>query len=233
MEQFPLREMIPLMIDDFKPNIWPISNKNLTNNQQILDYLSINIYSKGASLLRLLEYIVGMETFQSAVRNILPVNDLATVLNTFYSNFDLILNTTTTVEEFLLPWLEEPNYPIVTIDFIPKNETYQNTTFIFRQNRYSGSFENNQNSIWKIYMECDLGGLQDNDIWNLTANYVPSKIQFLFDSSIHTIEYFNEEYLWIKCNKNFYSYQVTDYISDGDDRYGLWRIFEFLFNEVC
>jgi hypothetical protein len=174
-----------------------------------------------------------METFQSAVRNILPVNDLATVLNTFYSNFDLILNTTTTVEEFLLPWLEEPNYPIVTIDFIPKNETYQNTTFIFRQNRYSGSFENNQNSIWKIYMECDLGGIQDNDIWNLTANYAQSKIRFLFDSSIHTIEYFNEEYLWIKCNKNFYSYQVTDYISDGDDRYGLWRIFEFLFNEVC
>ncbi len=53
MEQFPLREMIPLMIDDFKPNIWPISNKNLTNNQQILDYLSINIYSKGASSIRI------------------------------------------------------------------------------------------------------------------------------------------------------------------------------------
>jgi aminopeptidase N len=227
MEQFPLREMLPLMIDDFKPNILPISIQNLTNNQQILDSLSINIYSKGASLLRLLEYIAGIEAFQSAVQNILPIDDPSNVLNTFYSNFESILNTTTTVEEFLRPWLEEPNYPIVTIDFIPQNGTNQNTTLIFRQNRYSGSFGNTQNSTWIIYIECDLGG----DTLNLTANYGPSKIRFLFDSSIQTFE-FNEGYLWIKCNKNFYSYQVTEYIFDGEDKYQLWRNLEFLFNEV-
>jgi aminopeptidase N len=237
MEQFPLQEIIPLMIDDFKPSIWPISNTNLTNNEQILDSLSTILYSKGASLLRLLEYIVGNETFQTAVRNTLLINDQSNVLNTFYSNFDTILNTTITVEEFLRSWIEERNYPIVTIDFIPGDDiTNKNTTILFRQTRYLGSFELNDslldpNYLWKIYIECDLGGFNDGTDLNLTANYAPSKIKFLFQSSTH-VELLDEEYLWIKCNKNFYSYQLTEYILDGDS-YGLWRSFEFLFNEVC
>ena len=121
-----------------------------------------------------------METFQSAVQNVLLVDDLSTVLNTFYSNFNPILNTTATVEEFLRPWLEERNYPIVTIDFIPKNETYQNTTFIFRQNLYSGSFENTQNPTWKIYIECDVGGIVDNGNWNLTSQLCSIKNSISF-----------------------------------------------------
>jgi hypothetical protein len=94
-----------------------------------------------------------------------------------------------------------------------------------------GSFELNLNSTWIIYMECDLGGSSEGDNWNLTANYVPSRIKFLFGSSIETIQ-LNEEYLWIKCNKDFYSYQVTEYISDGEDKYALWRSFQSLFTEV-
>jgi aminopeptidase N len=227
MEQFPLREIIPFMIDDFKPNIWPISNRNLTNNQQILDSLSIHIYSKGASLFRLLEYIVGIERFQIAVRNILLINDL----NTFYSNFDTLLNTTITVEEFIRSWIEERNYPLVTINFISNNDT----TLIFHQTRYLGLNDSSldSNYAWKIYMECDLGGLHDVDGWNYTANYAPSKLKFIFDSSTYNITLPDVEYLWIKCNKNFYSYQITEYVSDGEDIYGLWRTFEYLFTEVC
>jgi aminopeptidase N len=237
MEQFPLREMIPLMIDDFKPNIWPISYKNLTNNEQILDYLSLNIYSKGASLLRLIEYIVGIETFQTAVRSSFLINDLSNVLNTFYSSFDTLLNTTITIEEFLRSWIEERNYPFVTIDFIPANDINTNITLIFHQTRYLGSFGLNeslldQNYTWKIYMECDLGGIHDGADWNYTGNYAPSKLKFIFETSTHIIDLPNEEYLWIKCNKNFYSYQITEYISD-EDIYLLWRTFELLFKEVC
>jgi len=231
MEQFPLREMIPFMIDDFKPNIWSISNNNLTNNEQILDSLSINIYSKGSSLFRLLEYIVGIERFQISIRNILLINDLSNKLNIFYSNFDTLLNTTITVEEFINSWIKERNYPLVTINFISNNDT----TLVFHQTRYSVLNNSllNQNYNWKIYIECDLGGLRDVNGWNYTANYSPSKIKFILDSSIYNITLPNVEYLWIKCNKDFYSYQITEYISSTDDIYGLWRTFEYLFNEVC
>ena len=231
MEQFPLREMISSMSHDFKPSILPISNRNITTNEQILDSLSVDLYSKGAALFRLLEYLVEPDQFQSAVRNVLPVSDLSNVLTTFYTSFDVLLNTSMTVDEFLRPWLEERNYPIVTIEFIPQNETYQNTTIIFRQNRYSGSLPSNQGSIWNIYIECDLGGTDHSGLSNLTDNYKESEINFLFKSSVYTWELPNEEYLWIKCNKDFYSYHLTEYLFDGENRFGLWRSFQSLFKE--
>lgn len=234
MEQFPLREMMPLMIDDFKPNILSISNKNLTNNEQIIDYLSLNLYSKGASLLRLLEHIVGDEIFRTAVSNIILIDDLSNVLDTFYSNFDTLLNTTVTVEEFLRSWIEEKSYPLVTVNFTSGNDT----RLIFHQIRYSGLFQSNdslleENNTWKIYIECDLGGLNDGGSWNFTGNYNSSRIKFFFETSTHTIDLPDEEFLWIKCNKNFYSYYITEYITNGEDTYSLWRSFYFLFTEVC
>ncbi|CAF4398075.1 unnamed protein product, partial [Rotaria magnacalcarata] len=92
-----------------------VSNKNLATNEEILDYLSISVYNKGASLLRLLEHIVGDDVFQSAVSQVVSISDTSNILSTFYSNFNFneALNTTVTAEEFLRSWLEEKNYPIV------------------------------------------------------------------------------------------------------------------------
>ncbi|CAM4813065.1 unnamed protein product [Rotaria magnacalcarata] len=235
MEQFPIREIVPLMMDDFKPNIWPVSNKNLATNEEILDYLSISVYNKGASLLRLLEHIVGDDVFQSAVSQVVSISDTSNILSTFYSNFNFneALNTTVTAEEFLRSWLEEKNYPIVNVNFESGNES---TTVIFRQTRYIGSFALN-NSLsdpdyaWKIFVECDLGGSSTDGNWNLTTNHVKSKLKFLFDTSSYTIEIPNENYLWIKCNKDFYSFQVTEYLSPGDKILEVWEHFETLFND--
>ncbi|CAF0756114.1 unnamed protein product [Adineta steineri] len=237
MEQFPIREMVPLMMDDFKPSMWPISNHNLTNNEEILDYLSTHIYSKGASLLRLMEYVVGNDTFQTAVRSIFNETDVSNILNTFYSNLILpaALNTSITAEDFFHSWLDERNYPIVTVDFFPSNGTENKTTITFFQARYFGSFALDSSSLdpnykWKIYMECDLGGSKDGDIWNLTDNHAPKKINFMFDSSTETFE-LDEEYLWIKCNKDFYSFQVTEYVYKGGDPHTLWQAFELVFRD--
>ncbi|CAF2517007.1 unnamed protein product [Rotaria sp. Silwood2] len=238
MEQFSVREMIPLMMDDFKPSIWPVSNKDLTNNAQIFDYLSVNIYSKGASFLRLLEYIIGNDAFQAAVKEIVSINDVTMVLETFYSKleFPQILNATVTPKEFLRSWLEEKNYPLVTVELIQSNDTTTSTIINFRQARYYGSFEYNSSSanpnyVWKIYMECDLGGIRGENYLNLTENHVKSRIKFMLESSSHTIELQNEQYAWIKCNKDFYSYQVTEYMSNGPDIYELWQHFVYLFYE--
>jgi aminopeptidase N len=242
MEQFPIREMVPLMMDDSKPSIWPVSNQNLTNNDEILDYLSPKIYSKGAALLRLVEYIVSVEAFQTAVTNILSISDTSNVLNSFYSNlnFNTTLNTTVTIEEFVRSWVEERNYPVVTIHLISgdDNDTMKNTTLVFRQTRYLGSPFLDDSSLdlnyrWKIYMECQLGGLYDGDLWNLTTNLAPSPLKFIFESSTETIVLPDVNYLWIKCNKDFYSYQVTDYVSYGENQHVLWQFFQLIFNEVC
>lgn len=239
MEQFPIREMVPLMMDDFKPSIWPVSNKNLTNNDEILDYLSINVYSKGASLLRLVDYIFGDTQFLQAVKNILPITDVSNILPTFYSQFDLptVLNTTITTEEFLRSWLEEINYPLVTIDWIPSSPESNITKLTFRQARYYGSYVLDDtgldlNYLWKVYMECDLGGSYDANTWDVMDNYAPSRLKFMFDQPNITIELENEEYLWIKCNKNFYSFQVTEYIYKEGNPFDIWGYFEELVPQV-
>ena len=232
MEQFSVREIVPYMIDDFKPSAWLISNRNLASNRQILDTTSINIFSKSTSLLRLIEHISGDEIFQSAVRSIVSVKDLSTVLNTFYSNFDTILNDTISVKEFLESWITKRNYPQVTVELLARNETFRNTTIIFRQNHYSGLFDSNQSSTWIIYMECDVGGFDNNGDWNVTANYIESRFKFIFNSSTHTIELPDEDYLWIKCNKNFYSYLITKYVSEEPDKTAVYRLLLYIFHEV-
>ncbi|UJR37821.1 hypothetical protein I4U23_030511 [Adineta vaga] len=238
MEQFPIREMMPLMMDDFKPSIWAVSEQNLTNNAQILDYLSTHIYSKGASLLRLLEYICGIEAFQNGVISIISTSNALDVVPRFYSNFNLSasINTTLTAEEFLRSWLEERNYPILTIDVVPNNETQKNTTLVFRQARYFGSSVLDDNSLnmnytWKMFVECDLGGSNEADVFNLTANHAKSKIRFILESSKEVIQILDEEYLWIKCNKDFYSFQVTEYVLEDDDPHGIWQRLELLFRD--
>ncbi|CAF1062451.1 unnamed protein product [Adineta ricciae] len=236
MDQFPIREMMPLMMDDFKPSTWPVSEQNLTNNEQILDYLSTHIYSKGASLLRLLEHICEADVFQTAVTSLLSVSSVSDILPTFYSNFNLssTVNTNVTAEEFLRSWLEERNYPILTVDVIPNNVTDKNTTLIFRQARYFGSAELDSGSLdinykWKMFVECDLGGSNENDNFNLTTDVDKSKIKFILESSTEVVQILDKEYLWIKCNKDFYSYQVTEYVLENDDPHGIWQRLELLF----
>ena len=238
MEQFPVREMVPLMMDDAKPSIWPVSNKDFTSNEQIIDSLSPMTYSKGASLLRLLENVVGDEKFQAAVIDALTAPGGSGILTTFYSSLssEPILGTTVTPEAFLRSWIEERNYPLVTVDFIPGNDS-SNATAIFRQTRYLGSFSLNDSSLdrnylWKIYMECQVGGVIAGESVNLTGNIEPTTRKFLLQTATETVDLLNGDYAWIKCNKDFYSYQVTEYVSYTDDSHLLWEYFELLFNQV-
>jgi aminopeptidase N len=231
--------MVPLMMDDSKPSIWPVSNKDLIGNDQIVDSVSAFIYGKGASLLRLLEHIIGEQRFQSAIHNALSADNQSSLSNAFFLtlNNETILSSDIKPEAFLRSWLEERNYPIVTVDFLPSNSTSPNTTVTFRQSRYLGSVSLNDSSLdrdytWKIYMECQLGGSSIGDTVNLTSNIELMTEKFIFQSAIQTLEFPNKNYQWIKCNKDFYSYQVTEYVSYSDDQHLLWQYFDLLFREV-
>ena len=226
------------MMDDAKPSTWPVSNNNLTSNEQIIDSLSPIIYNKGASLLRLLEYLVGEEKFRSAVIEAIAMPGGNGMLSTFFSSLssETLLNTSVNVEEFLRSWLEERNYPLVTVDFLPGNGS-SNASVIFRQTRYLASVSLNdsaldRNYLWKIYMECQVGGVANEEGVDLTANIEPTTRKFLFETATETLELSRGDYAWIKCNKDFYSYQVTEYVSYTDDPHLLWEYFDQLFDQV-
>ena len=240
MEQFPVREMVPFMMDDAKPSTRPVSNANLASNEQILDCLSPSAVSKGASLLRLLEHILGANTFQAAVIDAIQSNNGSDALTGFYSNMNtgIAVNSSVTVPSLLRTWLEERNYPIVTVDVVRNNDTTQNTTtLVFRQSRYlaSPSFNTSAltpNYLWNIYLECQLGGSTDGNGQNLTSNVEMTTRKFLLETPTTTVELKDVDFLWIKCNKDFYSYVVTEYVTNDDDQLRLYDYFELLFNTV-
>lgn len=58
-----------MTMNDEKPNVWSISNKDLTTNDKTLDPLSQIISSQDASLLRLVERIVDTDSFPMVVIN--------------------------------------------------------------------------------------------------------------------------------------------------------------------
>lgn len=238
MEQFVVREIVPIMIDDGKSKVWPVSNRNLTNNAEVIDSLAPLVFNKGAALLRRLEYVVGTERFQAAVIAAVENPEDDGNLESFYASLNTqnIPNTVVTPESFLRAWLEEQNYPEVTIEFTPGNET-MNATAIFRQTRHLASREFdttglNSAYVWPIFMECQLGGTYDGDFLNVSGNIEASMDPFVFNAETLTMEFPGGDYQWIKCNKDFYSYIVTDYIFAGDDVHRLWEYFDLLFPDV-
>lgn len=237
-EQFAVREIVPILIDDGKANIWPVSNENLTSNAQIIDSFSPILFSKGAALLRLLERIVDSGRFQTAVVAGVTNSAADGILVDFYTSLNSVNlpGSDLTPEKFLQAWINEQNYPEVTIEFTPANGTESNTTIVFRQTRHLVSHETdstnlNPNYVWPIYMECQFGGTFDGEFLNATGDVEDADI-FLFENETLTLEIPNKNYQWIKCNKDFYSYVVTDYISMEDDPHRLWEFFDQIFTEV-
>lgn len=239
MEQFAVREITPFMMDDMKPSSWRVSNKNLTNNQDIIESLSPLIYSKGASILRLVDYIVGEEQFKNSLISSGASSNKPSKLNDFYAALgsDNILNSTTTAESMIRSWVEEQNYPVVTVEFNPTNESNPDLRLAFRQNRFTGNYFGtdsgiNLNYIWRIYMECQLGGSETIDFDNSSGLDDVETIQFVLDTETKEIILPNSTHLWIKCNKDFYSFLVTDYDYNDFDRQTIWERFESLTYEV-
>jgi len=144
------------MWDDAKPSSHPIVVQNVTSPADITSLFDSITYSKGASILRMLEKIVGSDTFRDGLRDYLTLNafDVGNP-SVFYNK----LFTNISGEEFMKNWLEELNYPILNVYLkVDHNGTYLK----FNQSRFiiSNVFDlSNLTSDyrWKISIQCILG----------------------------------------------------------------------------
>jgi len=144
------------MWDDAKPSSHPIVVQNVTSAAEITSLFDSITYSKGASILRMLEKIVQSDIFRESLQEYLKVNAFNVGdPNTFYNG--LFVNRSG--EEFMKNWLEEQNYPLLHVNLTNENNT---TKLIFTQSRFIisnalNSSELNQNYRWKINITCVLG----------------------------------------------------------------------------
>jgi glutamyl aminopeptidase len=144
------------MWDDAKPSSHPIVVQNVTSPADITSLFDSITYSKGASILRMLEKIVQSDIFRESLQEYLKSNAFNVGNpNTFYNG--LFVNRSG--EEFMKNWLEEQNYPLLHVNLTNENNT---TKLIFTQSRFiiSNALNSsglNQNYRWKINITCVLG----------------------------------------------------------------------------
>ncbi|CAF1636307.1 unnamed protein product [Rotaria magnacalcarata] len=200
-------DVILAMWEDAKPSSHAIVVKNVTGVSEILDYLDLLTYTKGVSVLRMLEYIATRDKFRSGLQNYLMINafDVGD-LNMFY---DQLLNNTNGTQ-FMKSWLEEPNYPLLHVQLNVENG---DTKLTFTQSRFIlsnalNSSHLDKNYRWKIHIKCILGGnSSDFDTNNRTGDI----IDFILEKEQDTENLPGTSYSWIKCNQNFQGFHVTQY----------------------
>ena len=141
---------------DGKPSSHPVVVRNVTSAAEITSLFDSITYSKGASILRMLERTVGSERFRNSLQDYLRTNafDIGDP-TTFYNK--LFVNTSG--EQFMRNWLEESNYPILRVNL---NVTNNGTYIKFNQSRFiiSNALDSsklNNDYRWKISIQCTLG----------------------------------------------------------------------------
>ena len=149
------------MWHDAKPSSHSVVVKNINDVVEIIGFLDGIVYSKGVSIFRMVEQIIGSEEFRIDLQNYLLTNafDVGN-LNTLYNQFFTYINGT----EFMKTWLEEPNYPLLNVSLNVENG---NTKLKFTQSRFIVSDALNSSHLdknyrWKINLQCVLGRLNRN-----------------------------------------------------------------------
>ncbi|UJR37822.1 hypothetical protein I4U23_030512 [Adineta vaga] len=193
-------EIIPVMWDDAKPSSHAIVVRNVTSSSEITSLFDSITYSKGASVLRMLEKIVGSDTFRDGLRDYLNSNAFNVGDPTIFYN-KLFKNISG--EEFMKNWLEESNFPILNVHLhVNDSGTY----VTFNQSRFIISNALDSSNLtsdyrWKINIQCIL---DDNNT-----------IEFILETE-EQIQYLPGRYhTWIKCNRDFQGFYVTNYLSDN------------------
>lgn len=149
-------DIVPVMWDDAKPSSHPIIVQNVTSPADITSIFDSITYSKGASILRMLEKIVGADTFRDGLRDYLTNNAFGVGDPTVFYNK---LFTNMSGEEFMRNWLEEQNFPVLYVNLkLDEN----GTEISFNQSRFiiSAALDTsnlNDSYRWKINTDCLLG----------------------------------------------------------------------------
>jgi aminopeptidase N len=220
-------DVIPVMWDDAKPSSHAIVVRNVTSAADITSLFDSITYSKGASILRMLEKIVGSDVFRDGLRDYLTSNAFSVGDPTvFYNN----LFTNISGEEFMRNWLEEMNYPMLHVHLkVDEN----GTEVIFNQSRFIISdaldaSKLNDEYRWMINVQCILG---KNELLLRHCEFVvvhrggdathsdvidvdDTTVDFVLKTREETRVLPEKSYTWIKCNRQFQGFYVTQYSSE-------------------
>lgn len=134
--QFLVSDLFPVLIIDSSHATHPIV-QNVSNPDQITEIFDTITYSKGASIIRMLEDIIGPENFRKSVSSYLSAhkyknavtNDLLNEIDKLNFDFDIKLIMDT--------WTRQSGLPVVTVEAVGTEGRYRLT-----QKRFFANPEN-------------------------------------------------------------------------------------------
>uniref|UniRef100_A0A1B0CJN9 glutamyl aminopeptidase n=1 Tax=Lutzomyia longipalpis TaxID=7200 RepID=A0A1B0CJN9_LUTLO len=149
-EQFLIEDLHGVMELDSKVASHPIT-QDATTPDEITSLFDSIAYSKGASIIRMMESFVGNETFKRAVHNFL--NDFkykSVETSDFFHYMDKEATGGINVTEIMTTWINQKGYPVVTVKKLNDN-TYELTQERFLLNPDSKADETENSPFrWHI-----------------------------------------------------------------------------------
>ncbi|CAF0936439.1 unnamed protein product [Brachionus calyciflorus] len=223
-DQFINDHIIPIMWEDGFVSSRPLKFDVRTPADISFAFEQLTI-SKSAAVIRMLHSIVGAEKFKQNIRNYLSSNAFGSVSTyDFYNAFDLGDKIPTTTEDFVDRWLLQKNYPEIAV--LIENQS-EKTRVNFVQSRFLLSpiqeedpdlITSPYNYKWEIFLECKAGGEYVNGKPQHTTGSIREFEFFLANDRDHFD--LDRVYTWVKCNKDFTGFYVTEYKNE------LFEVFE-------
>ncbi|CAF0707260.1 unnamed protein product [Brachionus calyciflorus] len=215
--QFINDKMIPAMWQDGYASSRPIK-MNITSSLELSIAFDELVYNKGASLIRMLENIIGEQQLISSLTTYLKSKPYGIVRSQdFFDAVPLSSELGVNTQALMEPWLLQKNYPEVAVLL----ETVSGKTRVrFVQDRFllSEIQEDDETDFrWRIYLKCKAGGEINGAVVNHLGGSTLEFVYFL--QGINGQLDLDRRYTWIKCNTDFKGFYVTDYTNNLFDAF--------------
>ncbi|KAG8184338.1 hypothetical protein JTE90_005356 [Oedothorax gibbosus] len=207
---FLIEDFYPIMMRDMgdgpiSPVVPPAS---LTHTQKISSNIGGSFtYKKGASIIRMIEYVLGREKFRNAITNYLKSHEYKnTVTDDLLDELSAVGGPQghQSISHIMKTWLHQVGFPYVTIT------RKSSDTFIAKQRRFAKSEEieekkeeaEEQKSVWSIPLSYKSSDGQEGIVW------LHDKEETEFSLPVKDSD-------WLKFNVNQTGYYIVNY--DKDD----------------
>jgi len=189
----------------------PIVHDAVTTSSDISEMFDTITYSKGGSILRMMQYYLGADVFKSGLQQYIDSYQFNNALTT-----DLLESLAETtghpdLKENFHEWLYNPGYPVVTV-------TMQEQTLTFTQERFISSGDtiaSNETELWwlNIHFKTDSGPPQDFSFDTASHQVTLSEPTTYIKANLGQNGFYRVNYpplMWIQLKNRMQSFSTAD-----------------------
>lgn len=197
--------LTPAFAEDSDHDAEPMQREGLISLDQVLSNFSGITYNKGASILRMLESLLGPEQWQKIIQKYLKAHQYSNVKPVDFIDAVQHLDTLVPIEEFFRSWFKQPGFPLVSVNL----DAYgRRLIFVQAQFTYD-NIRDHAGRIWFLPITVIFG---DQSGKREVKRMQTSERK----SSLDLPEWFkpSDQNHWVKVNEDFKGFYYVQYAPD-------------------